>query len=89
MCGADFRPEAVVATLFTEPDLPAVCEPCLRHLAVRAKVEGVAADWDRVYADYPLAVARYPEPVFPTLEALLEAEAQDPHSNRIYEMAKV
>jgi hypothetical protein len=89
VCGRDFHPKAVVALLYTDHYLPAVCEECLTHLAQRAEVAGIPANWNIVYANYLSAVAKYPEPVFATREALLEAEQQDPHWNRIHEMSEV
>jgi hypothetical protein len=89
VCGADFQPKAVLAVLMTDPTLPSVCEPCLSHLAQRAEDEAVPARWSTVYADYLSAVARYTEPVFPTLEALLRAEEQDPRWEHLSGMMKV
>ncbi len=73
----------------TDSYLPPVFEPCLSHLACRADDGDNPADWNTVYADYVSAVARYPKPVFPTLEALLEAEEQDPHWVRITQLMEV
>lgn len=89
VCGGDFHPKAVLAQLYTDHYLPSVCEPCLTHLAVRAEAFGIPANWNIVYANYLSAVAKYPEPVFATREALGEAEEQAPYWSRIDEMAEV
>jgi len=89
ICGADFEPRAVLAQLVTDSYLPPVCEPCLSHLARRAEYGDNEAGWDKVYADYQLAVAKYPEPVFPSIAALMEFEDSDPHWSKITPMMEV
>jgi len=89
ICGADFTPQAVLACLVTPHEYIPSCDVCLDHLARRAREEAIPADWNDVYRRYIDAVAKYPEPVFPSLEALKEVEARDPHWNEISEMTKV
>lgn len=78
VCGTDFRPEAVIANLATDHEFFPTCEACLRHLAGRAEGERIPADWGDVYRRYVAGVREHPEPVFPSLEALLEAERRCP-----------
>lgn len=78
ICGADFQPDAVLAELVTVHEYKPICEVCLSHLARRAEEEAISADWNDVYQRYLLAVAKYPEPVFPSVRAVEEAEALDP-----------
>lgn len=78
MCGLKFRPDAVIATLAMDGDCLPVCEPCLKHLAGRAEDAPIPADWNDVYRRYVEAVSEYPEPVFPSVEALIEEEARQP-----------
>lgn len=89
ICGADFQPEAVLAQLVTAYEYIPTCDVCLDHLARRAREEAIRADWNDVYLRYIDAVAKYPEPVFPSLEALKEVEARDPHWNKITPMMEV
>jgi hypothetical protein len=89
ICGADFQPEAVLAQLVTDSYLPPVCEPCLSHLARRAEDGDNEAEWDKVYRCWIDAVAKYPEPVFPTVAALMEFEESDPYWNKITPMMEV
>ncbi len=89
ICGAEFQPAAVLAQLVTDSHLPPVCEPCLAHLARRAEDGDNAADWDKVYRRYVEAVAKYREPVFPSVEALMEFENSDPYWNKITPMMVV
>ncbi len=89
VCGADFRPGAVIAQLVTDTYLPPVCEPCLSHLARRAEDGDNAADWGRVYRRYVEAVAKYREPLFPSVEAVMEFEDRDPHWDRIAPMMEL
>ncbi len=81
MCGAGFRPEAVLA----EANIPnewtehsAVCEVCLSHLARRAEQEPIPAGWHEAYRRYVKAASEYAEPLFPSVAAVLEAERTDP-----------
>lgn len=55
-----------------------VCEVCLKHLSDRAEDEPIPANWNDVHRRYVAAVREYPEPVFPSVEAVEEAEAHDP-----------
>jgi len=77
ICGADFQPEAVLAQLVGVHEYIPVCEPCLSNLARRAEEETIPADWDEVYRRYVRAVPKYPEPVFPSVKAVEEAEKRD------------
>jgi hypothetical protein len=87
LCGAEFRPKAVRADLDTAHEFVPVCEVCLSHLARRTEDEAIPADWDTVYAEYLAAVSKYPEPVFPSVEALMQVEERDPHWIEIDKMA--
>jgi len=78
ICGADFEPGAVLAKLVTPHEYRPVCEVCLTHLARRAEEEEIPADWDEVYRRYLRAAKEHKEPVFPSIEALEEAEASGP-----------
>lgn len=89
ICGADFQPDAVLANLVTPHEHKPVCEVCLSHLARRADGEAIPADWGDVYRRYVRAVSEYPEPVFPSVEALMEAEKLDPTWSRLGMMSKV
>lgn len=82
ICGTDFKPKAVTAYLADTAEL--VCESCLSHLAVRATQESVPANWDEVYRRYLEAVPKYPEPIFPSVEALMEAERRDVDGTHAY-----
>lgn len=87
ICGREFQPKAVRADLDTTYEFVQVCEVCLSHLARRAENETIPADWNTVYAEYLTAVAKYPEPVFPSVEALMEVEEHDPYWHKISAMA--
>ena len=94
MCGVEFQPEAVLIAVNIAGkylDETILCEPCLYHLGLRARDLGGASppdwDWDLVY--YRQAVAKYSEPVFPTVAALMEFEDSDPHWNKITPMMEV
>lgn len=76
VCGLKFRPDAVVAWSADDSHCLPICEPCLKHLAARADVEPIPADWNDVYRRYVEAVSEYPEPVFPSVEALMEEMRQ-------------
>lgn len=76
MCGSEFRPDAVIAWFPMDSDCLPVCEPCLRHLAVRADEVDVPAYWNDVHRRYVRAVQEHTEPVFPSVEALSEAEGR-------------
>ena len=89
VCGVDFEPEAVLACLVTPHDYIPTCEVCLKHLAERAEAESIPADWNRVYADYLIAVAKYLEPVFPSAEALGEFEKTDRRWVKLERMLQV
>lgn len=91
ICGVDFNPDAVLACLVTPHEYLPTCEVCLSHLARRAETEAIPASsaWSRVYADYVLAVAKYPEPLFPSLKAVLEFEKNDPRWSKIDRMRKL
>jgi hypothetical protein len=83
ICGAGFEPDAVLANLVTPYEHLPVCEACLSSLARRAAEEAIPAKWDEVYAGYLAAVSRYPEPVFASVEDVMEAEKGDPHWREI------
>jgi hypothetical protein len=89
ICGADFEPEAVLAQLVTAYEYIPTCDVCLDHLARRAREEAIRADWNDVYLRYIDAVAKYPEPVFPSEEALEAAEMNDPTGSKPSDWAKV
>ncbi len=89
ICGADFTPEAVLACLVTPHEYIPSCDVCLDHLARRAREEAIPADWNDVYLRYIDAVAKYPEPVFPSEEALEAAEMGDPTGPKLSDWAKV
>jgi transcription elongation factor Elf1 len=89
ICGADFQPEAVLAQLVTVHEYIPVCDVCLDHLARRAREEAIPADWNDVYRRYIDAVAKYPEPVFPSSEALEEAEMRDPTGAKMSAWSKI
>lgn len=78
VCGADFQPKAVLANLVTECELAPTCEACLSHLARRAEEEPIPADWGKVYERYLAALREITSPVFPSVEAVMRAEARDP-----------
>ncbi len=78
VCGAEFQPEAVLAQLWTVHELIPVCEVCLSHLSRRAEEEPIPADWNDVYRRYVAALAVYTEPLFPSVDAVIEAEQRDP-----------
>lgn len=78
MCGLEFRPDAVVATLAMDSDCLPVCGPCLKHLAHRADAEPMPVDWNDVHRRYARAVREHSNPVFPSVEALSEAEGRCP-----------
>lgn len=89
ICGAEFQPEAVLAQYVTESAYVPVCEVCLSHLARRAEEEPIPAKWDEVYANYLAAVPKYPEPVFPSVEALMEVEERDPYWKELGKMSAI
>lgn len=89
VCGKEFQPEAVLAQLVTSHEFKPVCEVCLSHLARRAEEEPIHADWDEVYRRYLRAVRIYTEPVFSSVEAVMEAEDRDPKGTRAMECAAV
>ncbi len=74
LCGLEFRPAAVIAWLPMDSECLPICEPCLKHLADRADVEPIPAEWNDVYRRYVQAVRKYTEPFFPSVEALMEEE---------------
>jgi hypothetical protein len=78
ICGADFEPEAVLANLVTPHEYRPICEVCFNHLARRVEEEAIPADWGDVYRRYLRAVKEHPEPVFPSVEALIEEEDRCP-----------
>ena len=59
------------------------------HPGTCAEGEAIPADWNEVYADYLLALAKYPEPVFPSLAALLKFEEGDTYWRKIGRMQGV
>ncbi len=89
ICGADFEPGAVLVKLVTVEENISTCETCLAHLAHRAEDEPIPADWNDVYWRYVAAVEKYPEPVFPSMEAALEFEDGDPRWEKIRPMMQV
>lgn len=91
VCGADFEPKAVVAQLMTDCELPLVCEPCLENLAHRAESKDIPANWDEIYRRYLKAVPKYPEPIYPSVQAVIDAESRDPEGTMAYllETAKI
>lgn len=74
ICGAEFQPDAVLACLKTDHDYIPTCEPCLSSLSRRAEEEAIPANWNEVYRRYLDAVSKYPEPLYPSAEAVEEAE---------------
>ena len=79
MCGVEFRPKAVLIAVRIDGqyiDEAILCEPCLEHLGRRATALRTGPDWDFDHAAYLAAAEKYPEPYFPTMEALLEYEEQ-------------
>ncbi|MDP9458385.1 MAG: hypothetical protein M3Q49_00145 [Actinomycetota bacterium] len=78
ICGAEFQPETVLAQLVGAHEYTPVCEVCFHHLARRAEEEPIPADWDEVYRRYVSAVNEYAEPLFPSVDAVIEAEQIDP-----------
>ncbi len=89
VCGAEFEPEAVLACLATPYEYIPTCEPCLSSLSRRAEEEAIPADWGKVYRRYVDAVSKYPDPVFPSAEAVEEAEKRDPHWNKMGKLREV
>lgn len=89
ICGLEFQPDAVLAELVGVHEYKPVCEPCFAHLARRAEDEPIPADWNKVYRRYVAAVQKYPEPVFPSVEAALEFEDGDPRWEKIGPMMQV
>lgn len=77
ICGAEFEPKAVLAQVVSIHEFTPACEPCLSHLARRADEEAIPADWNEVYRRYLELVPKYPEPVFPSVEAVCEAERRN------------
>ncbi len=71
LCGVAFRTESVIAW---DEDVRAICPDCVEYLG-RRNTEGFPS-----IEDYRAAVKRYPEPMYPSVEALLELEAEDPHA---------
>jgi hypothetical protein len=71
MCGVRFTPEAVIA--WDEHARP-VCLHCVWYLGWRNP------ERFPTIADYKAAVERYPEPVFPSVEVILDLEEKDPHA---------
>jgi hypothetical protein len=69
ICELPFTPEAVIAW---DEDVRAICPRCVAYLS----------SWNPerfpTIADYEAAIERYPEPMYPSEEALLEAAAEDP-----------
>ncbi|MDP9454211.1 MAG: hypothetical protein CYG60_09340 [Actinobacteria bacterium] len=78
ICGAEFQPEAVLAQLVGDHEHTPICEVCFHHLARRAEEEPIPAGWDEVYRRYVSAVNEYAEPLFPSVDAVIEAEERDP-----------
>ncbi len=77
MCGEEFQPEAVLIGVNIGGkylDETVLCDVCLDHLARRAREEAIPAGWNDAYRRYVDAVAKYPEPKYPSVEALMEAE---------------
>ncbi len=84
ICGAEFQPDAVLACLKTDHDYIPTCEPCLSSLSRRAEEEAIPANWNEVYRRYLDAVSKYPEPLYPSSEAVEEAELRDPRVTATY-----
>jgi hypothetical protein len=64
--------------------LRAVCPECIRYLGERNPSRFPTI------AQYEVAVKRNPEPMYPSVEAILELEAEDPHvGGRILAASKV
>lgn len=84
ICGAEFEPEAVLACLETVHEYIPTCEVCLSSLSRRAEEEAIPANWSEVYRRYLAAVKRYPEPLYPSTEAVEEAELRDPRVAAVY-----
>jgi hypothetical protein len=89
VCGADFEPCAVLACLVTPHEYIPTCDVCLDHLARRAREEAIPADWNDAYLRYIDALEKHPEPVFPSAEALLEAERTDPTGSKMGDWARI
>ncbi len=71
LCERPFTPESVIA--WDEHTRP-VCPDCVRYLGERNP------ERFPTIAQYEAAVERYPEPVFPSVEVILDLEAKDPHA---------
>jgi hypothetical protein len=71
LCCQPFRPESVIAW---DENTRAICPECVRYLGERnpARFPSIA--------DYRAAIERHPQPMYPSVEAILELEAQDPHA---------
>ena len=78
ICGAEFSPRAVLCNFVTSSEYLPICEACVSHLDARAERENPPADWGEVVRAYRLALEVYPSPVFPSVEALLEADRRTP-----------
>ncbi len=78
ICGARFTPHAVLCNFVTSSEYLPICGACLDHLAERAELEDIPADWDETRRLYRLACERYPSPKFPSVDALLEADSRAP-----------
>lgn len=92
MCGVEFQPGAVLVSVEVDGDWlheSLLCHDCLRHLARRAETEEIPADWDNAYRRYLVAEEKYPEPVFASMEVLLEYERQHGGYPDYSEMEKV
>jgi hypothetical protein len=70
LCGTPFRTESVIA--WDEHTQP-VCPECVRYFGERSP------ERFPTIAQYEAAVGRYPEPMYPSTEAILELEAEDPY----------
>jgi hypothetical protein len=67
-CEVPFRPESVVAW---DEHVRAVCPECVRYLGERNPERFPTIE------EYRAAVERYPEPMYPSIEAIMELEEED------------
>lgn len=86
ICGAEFQPEAVLVQLVGDCEHTPICEACIHLLAHRGDDENIPAakHWNDVYGRYLEAAPKYPEPIFPSVEAVMEAERRDAEGTTAY-----
>ncbi len=70
LCSVAFRPESVIA--WDEGHAEVVCPECLAYLGERNPARFPSVE------EYRAAIERYPEPMYPSVEAILQLEEENP-----------